>query len=138
MKIKTILETCLYAKDLGAIEKFYAQTFDLQPFAKREGRHVFYRLESGMLLYFNPEVTSTEVTIIGGEPIPLHGATGEGHLCFSCPKPEIDNWKKRLAEKGVPIEAEVVWPGGTRSIYFRDPAGNCLEFASPKMWGLQE
>ena len=26
--------------------------------------------------------------------------------------------------------------GGGRSIYFRDPAGNCLEFAEPRIWKL--
>jgi hypothetical protein len=36
----------------------------------------------------------------------------------------------------VAIEADFEWPKGGRSIYFRDPAGNCLEFAEPKIWGL--
>ena len=34
------------------------------------------------------------------------------------------------------IEADFEWPGGGRSIYFRDPAGNCLEFAEPRIWKL--
>ena len=38
--------------------------------------------------------------------------------------------------KGVAIEADFEWPGGGRSIYFRDPAGNCLEFAEPRIWKL--
>ncbi|MGN6582964.1 MAG: glyoxalase/bleomycin resistance/extradiol dioxygenase family protein, partial [Rhizobiaceae bacterium] len=25
---------------------------------------------------------------------------------------------------------------GGRSIYFRDPAGNSIEFAEPRIWGL--
>ena len=37
---------------------------------------------------------------------------------------------------GVTIEADFDWPDGGRSIYFRDPAGNCLEFAEPRIWGL--
>ncbi|MEE9589465.1 MAG: glyoxalase/bleomycin resistance/extradiol dioxygenase family protein, partial [Hyphomicrobiaceae bacterium] len=28
------------------------------------------------------------------------------------------------------------WPGGGRSIYFRDPSGNCLEIAEPRIWGF--
>jgi len=28
------------------------------------------------------------------------------------------------------------WPQGGRSIYFRDPAGNSLEFAEPRIWRL--
>jgi len=34
------------------------------------------------------------------------------------------------------IEADFTWPGGGRSIYFRDPAGNAIEFAEPRIWGL--
>ena len=39
---------------------------------------------------------------------------------------------------GIAIEADFEWPGGGRSIYFRDPAGNCLEFAEPRIWGLRD
>jgi hypothetical protein len=34
----------------------------------------------------------------------------------------------------VAIESEVSWPGGGRSLYVRDPAGNSLEFASADIW----
>ena len=37
---------------------------------------------------------------------------------------------------GVDIETEVEWPGGGRSIYVRDPAGNSVELASSTIWGL--
>ena len=33
-----ILETVLYARDLGAIEDFYRHALGLEPFAKAEGR----------------------------------------------------------------------------------------------------
>jgi hypothetical protein len=36
----------------------------------------------------------------------------------------------------VAIEADFEWPKGGRSIYFRDPAGNSVEFAEPRIWGL--
>ena len=39
---------------------------------------------------------------------------------------EIDAWRKRIEGRGVAIEADFEWPGGGRSIYFRDPAGNVL------------
>ena len=44
--------------------------------------------------------------------------------------------RERLQQEGVAIESEVTWPGGGRSIYFRDPAGNSLEFAMAGIWGL--
>ena len=36
------------------------------------------------------------------------------------------------------IEQEVDWPRGGRSFYFRDPAGNSLELATPRIWGLPD
>jgi catechol 2,3-dioxygenase-like lactoylglutathione lyase family enzyme len=68
--------------------------------------------------------------------VPPHGTTGDGHLCFAATAAEIDAWRKRLGEAGVAIEAEVEWPKGGRSIYFRDPSGNSLEFAEPRIWGM--
>ena len=61
---------------------------------------------------------------------------GEGHVCFRAPAAELEAWRARLTETGVAIEADFEWPKGGRSIYFRDPAGNCLEFAEPKIWGI--
>ena len=37
-------------------------------------------------------------------------------------------------DRGVAIEAEVEWPSGGRSLYFRDPAGNVVELAPPTLW----
>jgi catechol 2,3-dioxygenase-like lactoylglutathione lyase family enzyme len=61
---------------------------------------------------------------------------GPGHICFRATAAEIGAWAARLAAKGIAIEADFEWPGGGRSIYFRDPAGNCLEIAEPRIWGL--
>ena len=61
---------------------------------------------------------------------------GEGHVCFRASAAELEAWRRGSSEKGVAIEADFEWPGGGRSIYFRDPAGNCLEFAEPKIWGI--
>ena len=43
-----------------------------------------------------------------------------------------------LEEARVAIEQTMDWPRGGRSFYFRDPAGNSLELATPKIWGLPE
>ena len=69
-------------------------------------------------------------------PVPAHGATGAGHLCFRVSGDALDGMVKRLDEAGIAIEADFRWPGGARSIYFRDPAGNSLECAEPKLWNL--
>ncbi|MCA1262638.1 VOC family protein, partial [Nitratireductor aquimarinus] len=69
-------------------------------------------------------------------PVPPHGARGQGHLCFAATAEEIARWKAHLEAAGIAIEADFEWPGGGRSIYFRDPSGNSLEFAEPRIWGL--
>lgn len=131
-----ILETVLYAPDLAAAERFYADALGLTPFVRLEGRHLFYRCGDQVLLIFNPAATE-KPPAAGALPVPPHGMRGEGHVCFRASVREISAWRERLESKGIAIEADFVWPAsGGRSIYFRDPAGNCLEFAEPKIWGL--
>ena len=132
-----ILETVLYARDLGAVEDFYRRALGLEPFAKAEGRQVFYRVGDQMLIIFNPLVTSKPPAEDAELPVPPHGADGEGHVCFRASAAEITAWRKHLERLKIHIEADFEWPDGGRSIYFRDPAGNCLEFAEARIWGLQ-
>jgi catechol 2,3-dioxygenase-like lactoylglutathione lyase family enzyme len=130
-----VLETVLYARDLAAAEDFYRDVLGLQPFASVAGRHLFYRCGDQVLLIFNSEATRVPPAP-DALPVPPHGMEGEGHICFRASAGEIDAWRKRLEGKGVAIEADFEWPKGGRSFYFRDPAGNCLEFAEPRIWGL--
>jgi catechol 2,3-dioxygenase-like lactoylglutathione lyase family enzyme len=130
-----VLETVLYAKDLGAAEAFYRDCLGMEPFATVPGRHLFYRCGGQVLLVFNPDATKVPPAP-DALPVPPHGREGEGHICFAASAEEIAAWRARLEGKGVAIEADFEWPRGGRSIYFRDPAGNCLEFAEPRIWGL--
>jgi len=136
MKPSGILETILYATDLDATEAFYRDVLGLEPFSRQAGRQVFYRCGEQVLLIFNPDATVNPPTA-AALPVPPHGAKGNGHICFRAEADELDQWRQRLEAKGVAIEADFIWPAsGGRSIYFRDPAGNCLEFAEPRIWGL--
>jgi catechol 2,3-dioxygenase-like lactoylglutathione lyase family enzyme len=130
-----VLETALYADDLDAAAAFYEEVLGLERFAEAPGRHVFFRVAGATLLLFRPEATRVPPPE-GALPIPPHGAEGPGHACFAASAGELVAWERRLAERGVAIEAVVEWPQGGRSIYFRDPAGNSLEFAEPRIWGL--
>lgn len=136
MRPEAILETIIYAQDLDAAETFYREVLGLEPVSKQPGRQVFYRLKSQMLLIFNPDVTVLAPPPDAKLPVPPHGAKGEGHVCFAASADEISLWRAHLEAKGVAIEADFEWPGGGRSIYFRDPAGNALEFAEPRIWRL--
>ncbi|HVY42016.1 MAG TPA: VOC family protein [Hyphomicrobiaceae bacterium] len=130
-----VLETVLYAADLSATEQFYRDILGMEPFSKQAGRQLFYRCGDQVLLIFDPEATRHPPKP-GALPVPPHGMVGEGHVCFRASAQQIDAWRERLEQKGVAIESDFVWPSGGRSIYFRDPAGNCLEFAEPRIWGL--
>ena len=136
MKVNAILETCLYATDLPATEKFYQEVLGLEPFSKVEGRYLFYYCGPAVLLIFNPEKSSVQNFKVNGGLVPPHGMTGHGHICFKIKNEEIPAWRKWLQDKSVAIESEVTWDNGARSIYFRDPGGNCLEVASAELWGL--
>jgi len=136
LRVTGVIETTMCCPDLDAAETFYTEVLGLEVFAKDEGRHLFFRFGGGMLLLFNPHHTSVKVTTVGDARMPLHGTTGAGHVAFRADEDEIERWKQRLGEHRVDIESEVHWPEGGRSIFFRDPAGNCLEFTTPITWGL--
>ena len=131
-----ILESALYAPNLDETAAFYASVLGLEEFARADGRHVFFRAGDGVLLLFRPAATRQPPAADARLPVPPHGAEGPGHLCFAASAREIDDWVTRLTEAGIRIEADFEWPQGGRSIYFRDPAGNSLEFAEPRIWGL--
>lgn len=132
-----ILETVLYASDLEATEDFYGRVLGLVPQACVPGRHIFYRVGEQMLLVFNAAATVVPPKS-GALPVPPHGMSGQGHVCFRASAREIEGWRSRLSALGVAIAADFEWPGCGRSIYFRDPAGNRLEIAEPCIWGLAE
>lgn len=136
MTPSAILESALYVTDLNGAEAFYRDVLGLEKIAAVKDRHVFFKCGSGILLLFNAEATRQPPSPDAKLPVPPHGTTGQGHLCFRASGEEIERWKVLLSENDVTIEADFSWPGGGRSIYFRDPSGNSLEFAEPKIWNL--
>lgn len=137
MKPRRVLESCLYVNDLEAAETFYRGVLGCEFHSRMEGRHVFLRCGEGMLLLFQPDACLVPLDGDGAGQIPTHGAHGPSHLAFAATRDELDDWMRRLSDAGVVIESIVDWPRGGRSFYFRDPAGNSLEFAEAKIWGIQ-
>jgi catechol 2,3-dioxygenase-like lactoylglutathione lyase family enzyme len=129
MKLSRILETVLYATNLAEVETFYTKLLEREPYDQVSGRYLFYKLDEEMLLLFNPEATSTD-----NQGIPTHGTYGRGHVCFRIEEDQLEAWKSRLAGLRVALELEHMWPNGTKSLYFRDPAGNSIELASWRIW----
>jgi len=127
VSITGILEAALYVGDLGAAEDFYERVLGLELESRAPGRHAFFRCGEAMLLIFDPASTSQSA---GG--VPAHGATGPGHVAFAVD--DLDEWPARLRDAGIAIEADLDWPGGGRSVYVRDPAGNSVELTTPRIW----
>jgi catechol 2,3-dioxygenase-like lactoylglutathione lyase family enzyme len=136
-KISAVLESCLYVDDLALAERFYCDVLGLTFYSRQAGRHLFLRCGERMVLLFNP-AEARKVGTHGGLDVPPHGTTGAGHLCFAMPQADLAAWSEHLTQHGVAIEKVIDWPGGGRSLYFRDPAGNSLELASPTIWGISE
>jgi catechol 2,3-dioxygenase-like lactoylglutathione lyase family enzyme len=128
-----ILEAALYAPDLDAAEAFYGGLLGLNRLMRAGDRHVFYRLGATILLIFNPAATE-QPPGKDALPVPPHGARGPGHVCFAASDAEITAMRARLAAAGTQIDSDFHWPNGARSLYVRDPAGNSVEFAEPKLW----
>ncbi len=126
-----ILESALYAEDLSAARDFYSGTLCLPEIWFDPERSLFLRCESSVLLIF--KASKTRIPDAG---VPTHGAEGAGHLAFACRHDEIQTWHDRLEAAGVPIISEIKWDKGGHSIYFHDPAGNVLEFATTDLWGI--
>lgn len=130
-----VLEAAVYVDDLDAAEGFYAGVVGLKVITRKDPRHVFFACGQSVVLAFVAEETS-QPGDGSGIPVPLHGALGPGHICFNVPGEDLDGWVDRLSGQGIEIEADFHWPNGARSVYVRDPAGNSVEFAEPKLWGL--
>ncbi|MEM7599098.1 MAG: VOC family protein [Pseudomonadota bacterium] len=130
---RSVLEAALYVDDLETAAAFYGRVMGFDEELRVPGRHVFFRVGGTILLLFDPKVT-VEGSSNPALPVPAHGATGPGHLCFGATRDEISAWRTRLEAAGHPIEADFDWPNGARSIYFRDPSGNSIEIAEPRLW----
>ena len=128
-KILHVLETCVYADDLAAMESFYVDVLGLRRMSAEYPRHVFFHVsDASVLLIFNPKETS------GPQDVPSHGTTGPGHVAFAIQPDEIDAWRQHLTDHDVEIEREITWGNGSQSIYFHDPAGNSAELVTQHLW----
>jgi catechol 2,3-dioxygenase-like lactoylglutathione lyase family enzyme len=130
--ITGVLETVLYAADLDAAHRFYGEILGLPLDSSQPGLFRFYRAGPAMFLVFDAEAARRN------RHVPPHGTIGAGHACFAVAESALAAWKNHLTAHGVAIEHEQAWPRGGSSFYVRDPAGNSIELATPRIWGLPE
>lgn len=132
------LETALYADDLDAAKGFWSGVMGFEQIVAEPGRHIFFRIAENpcpqVLLVFRPDATEKPLDPDAKLPVPPHGARGPSHFCLAVAPDELDLWRSHLAANGIEVEADFLWPDGARSIYFRDPAGNSIELADPRLW----
>lgn len=133
LALDSVLEVAVYVDDLDAAEVFCGGVLGLQRIARLDGRHVFFRCGGTIVLVFRTEETRKPAPTVG-IPVPVHGSTGAGHICFAVDGHLINDWRSRLEKADVDIEADFRWPNGARSVYFRDPGGNSVELAEPHLW----
>jgi catechol-2,3-dioxygenase len=135
MKINKVVETCIYSSDLESMKKFYVGILGL-PIVQEEGEKlIFLKAGKSMLLIFNPLRTS-----INNEQLPTHGAMtppSSIHFAMEIEEQEYQPCKELLAAHAIAIEKEVKWNSKTKSLYFRDPAGNLVELITPGGWPVE-
>ncbi len=128
MQFTKIKETSLYVEDLERTVSFYKATLGLEVISKVEGRHIFFKAGSSVLLCFIADTTRKD------NKIP-HFGKGEMHVAFEVAKEDYETAKSWIQSKGIAIEHEQQWSDDFFSFYFRDPDGHSLEIVPAGMWG---
>jgi catechol 2,3-dioxygenase-like lactoylglutathione lyase family enzyme len=122
------------------MKDFYVNKIGLELVSEEKGRHIFLKAGKSMLLIFNPENTKVK----GNSKFPVHGAIITPpaciHLAFEIEKQDYEDSKNMLEQNNVSIEKEIDWDNkeGDKSIYFRDPAGNLVEFITKGNWPVED
>jgi catechol 2,3-dioxygenase-like lactoylglutathione lyase family enzyme len=132
-EITHVLETSLYARDLGVTSRFYARVLHLRPLLETPRLVAFDSGNRSVLLVFRAGATEQDVVTDEGV-IPGHDGEGRLHFALGIPAESLDDWRVELARHGVAIISETHWRRGGTSLYFHDPDGHVVELATPGLW----
>ena len=132
MKFRKIVETSIYSSHLEKMKEFYVDKIGLELVSEQKGRHVFLKTDKNMLLIFNHGVTAAEKETSHGALTPPSMV----HVAFEIESDEYEEARDLLEKNNIQIEKEMAWKNDikSRSIYFRDPAGNLVEFITRYYW----
>ena len=111
------------------MERFYSEVLGLREVTRWDDG-VAYRVGAGILLIFDRERLGP------ADRAPFAPRGDRLGACMSA-RPRRGNTRPGSSgcrAEGVTIDHEASWPGGARSVYFRDPAGNLLEIADRDLW----
>jgi len=138
MHVGGILETALYVSDIRRSADFYRRLFAFPTLLESERLIALDVAGKSVLLLFPEEGTNAPFPVPGGSGvIPPHGGSRGGyHFAFSIDSKDVDAWERRLESEGVAVESVVTWPGGAKSVYFRDPDSNLAELITGGFWRI--
>lgn len=128
-----VLESALYVDDLDRAATFFRDVLGLSPMLSTERLVAFDAGEGGVLLLFARGQSRADLTDARGT-VPGHDAAGPAHMAFAIADADYQPWRDRLTAHDVRLRGEMRWDGGARSLYFEDPEGHVLEFATPGLW----
>jgi catechol 2,3-dioxygenase-like lactoylglutathione lyase family enzyme len=116
-----LINTCLITSDVNKLSAFYAKVLKTEP-EKTSNDYVEFRTGAGVLAIFSAEAQE--------KYIPGAAKPGENHSAILEFKVnDVDQEYERLHEfVQTWVKGPTNQPWGTRSIYFRDPDGNLVDF----------
>jgi catechol 2,3-dioxygenase-like lactoylglutathione lyase family enzyme len=135
MRVGGILETALYVSDPAAAADFYRRVFGFGTLLESDRLVALDVAGRNVLLLFRRGQTGEPSATAGGV-IPCHAGSAPTHFAFSVAAADVEPWRARLESEGVTVESVVHWPGGAKSVYFRDPDGNLAELIGPGFWAI--
>lgn len=154
-EIRGINHLALVCKDMQKTVDFYSGILGMKltktiALPEGMGQHFFFDIGKGDMLAFfwfpdapgsQPGVTHAENLVGGGSITSAHASMN--HVAFDVPGDKIDEYQKSLIEAGVEVtsvvnhddseygaSADITDSTFVRSLYFKDPDGVLLEFAS--------
>src|ERR1700742_5165225 len=146
----------LVCKDMARTVDFYTNVLGM-PLTKTidlpggRGQHFFFDIGNGdsLAFFWFPNAPEAQPGVSSAGNLPMQGPITSGHgsmnhVAFNVPAELIDQYHDKLVARGIQatkimnhddserqITLDVVTPSTfVRSIYFFDPDGICLEFAS--------
>jgi len=133
-----VFEVQLVTSDLEAATAFYRDTIGLEvSLHDPERGRTHFRTGRGQLILARAAGETHASPDWPGLPPPLleardrRGPTppphGPVHFAIEVPPGQLVSTGERLRATGLDVRGPFRWPGGQRSIYFKDPEGNVVE-----------
>jgi catechol 2,3-dioxygenase-like lactoylglutathione lyase family enzyme len=136
--LEGVLETSLYVSDLEVSQQFYQDVFGFSPLYCDAARMAAMNVSGRqVLLLFLRGASLQSIEVPGAGTIPGHDGRGQLHLAFAISTEDLAHWRAWLSHRNIPVEAEIRWERGGRSLYLRDPDGHLLELATPGVWTIR-